>query len=240
MSTRPQRRRQARGGSPTNRPPQRDPMRMLYIGLAIAIALIVIAFGLLRFKQNRDYADALATPSPGPNATQKAVPLSDSGTSVGKPAMAPGDNKGGGAGGPVDGIKCEATEQVTMHIHSHLALFVSGKQIQIPQFIGVVPTANNSSCLYWIHTHDASGVIHVESPELRQYVLGNFFDIWGEDLNRNQVGPYSGPVTAFINGAKYDGDLAQIPLRAHQQITLEVGTPIVPPPNYSFPPSLSL
>jgi len=215
-------------------------MRTIYMGLAIAIALIVIAFGALRFKQNRDYANALATPSPGPNATQKGIPLSDTGQSVGKPAFAPGDNKGGGAGGLVDGIQCEATEQVTMHIHSHLALFVNGKQLQVPQFVGIVPTGSNGACLYWVHTHDPSGIIHVEAPELHQYTLGNFFDIWGEDLRRNQIGPYQGSVTAFINGAKYDGDLAQIPLRAHQQITLEVGTPIVPPPNYAFPPSLSL
>ena len=210
-------------------------MRIAYLGLAVAIVVILIAFGLLRYKQNRDYADALATPTPGPNASQKPIQLSDTAQSVGKPAFAPGDNKRGGAGGPVDGIQCEATEQVTMHIHSHLVLFVKGKQLQIPQFIGVVPTGNNSACLYWIHTHDPSGIIHVEAPELHQYVLGNLFDIWGQDLSRNQVGPYQGPVTAFVNGAKYDGDLAQIPLRAHQQITLEVGTPIVPPPNYGFP-----
>ncbi len=211
-------------------------MRTVYLGLGIAIVVIIIAFAALRYKQNQDFANAVATPTPGPNASEKPIQLSDQG--IGKLALAPGDNKGGGAGGAVDGIQCEATEQVTMHIHSHLSIFNNRKQIQVPQYIGIVPTSNNGACLYWIHTHDPSGVIHVESPELRQYTLGNFFDIWGEDLRRDEVGPYNGPVTAFINGAKYDGDLAQIPLRAHQQITLEVGTPVVPPPNYSFPPGL--
>lgn len=211
-------------------------MRIVYIGFAIAIVLIVAGFGALRWKQGRDYANAVATPTPGPNASQKPITLTDQ--SVGKPAFAPGDNKGGGAGGPVDSIQCEATEQVTMHIHSHLTLFVNGKQLQIPQYIGIVPTGNNSVCLYWIHTHDPSGVIHVEAPEIHQYTLGNLFDIWGEDLRSNEVGPYQGPVTAFVNGGKYDGDPTQIPLNAHQQITLEVGTPIVPPPNYAFPAGL--
>jgi hypothetical protein len=217
---------------------RRDPMRVVYIGFALAIVAIVIAFGALRFKQTRDYTAATATPTPGPTGSAKAIQLTDQ--SVGKPALAPGDNKGGGAGGPVDGIACETTEQVMLHIHAHLALFVNGKQLQIPQYIGIVPNANDSqaACLYWLHTHDDSGIIHVEAPELRDYVLGNFFDIWGEDLRRDEVGPYSGPVTAFVNGTKYDGDLAQIPLRAHQLITLEVGTPIVSPPNYTFPPGL--
>jgi len=225
-----------RSSGPGARPPNRDPIRLLYIALGIAIVLIIIAFAALRYKQNRDFADAIATPTPGPNATASAIPLSDQG--VGKLALAPGDNKGGGAGGTVDGIQCEATEQVTMHIHAHLALFVNGKQLQVPQLVGIVPTGDQSACLYWIHTHDPSGIIHVEAPDVQQYVLGNFFDIWGEDLRRGQVGPYQGLVTAFVNGAKYDGDLAQIPLRAHQQITLEVGTPVVPPPNYRFPPGL--
>lgn len=131
-----------------------------------------------------------------------------------------------------------ATIMVALHTHSHLSLFVNGKQLQIPQYIGIVPTGERTVCLYWIHTHDPSGVIHVEAPEIHEYTLGNFFDIWGEDLRSDQVGPYHGPVTAFVNGGKYDGDVAQIPLRAHQQITLEVGTPVVPPPNYSFPVGL--
>lgn len=236
MSTRQERRQQARSGGHGHRPGRRDPMRAVYIGLGLAILALVVAFGALRVKQSRDFAAATATPTPGPNASASAFPLSDKG--VGKPAFAPGDDRGGGAGGTLDEIQCETSEQVALHIHSHLALFVGGKLIEIPKFIGIVPTGPQTACLYWIHTHDETGIIHVEAPEPHDYSLGNVFDIWGEPLRRDQVGPYHGPVTAFVNGAKYDGDLAQIPLRAHQLITLEVGTPIVPPPNYSFPPGL--
>jgi hypothetical protein len=57
-------------------------------------------------------------------------------------------------------------------------------------------------------------------------------------LERNNVAGFSGPVAAFVNGTKYDGDLRAIPLGAHQEIVLEVGTPAVPPPNYTFPSGL--
>jgi len=50
------------------------------------------------------------------------------------------------------------------------------------------------------------------------------------------VGSLTGPVTAFVNGTKFDGNPSDIPLTAHQQITLEVGT-VVPPRNYAFPPN---
>jgi hypothetical protein len=63
-----------------------------------------------------------------------------------------------------------------------------------------------------------------------------FFDIWGEPLSSNQVGPFKGPVTAYVNSQPYTGDLRAIPLRSHQRITLEVGQPVVPPPTYLLPP----
>jgi len=44
-------------------------------------------------------------------------------------------------------------------------------------------------------------------------------------------------VSAYVNGSPYNGDLRSIPLVSHQQIVLEVGKPVVPPPNYVFPPN---
>jgi hypothetical protein len=111
--------------------------------------------------------------------------------------------------------------------------------VQVPQYIGITPIGGG--CLYWIHTHDASGIIHVEAPTLApeggtSYNLGMLFDIWGQDLSASDVAGLHGPVTAFVNGLKYDGDLHQIPLSSHNQITLEVGK-VVTPPNYLFPPN---
>ncbi len=64
-----------------------------------------------------------------------------------------------------------------------------------------------------------------------------FFDIWGQPLSRDDVAGLKGPVIAYVNGAEYDGPLRLIPLRSHQQVVLEIGTPTVPPPNYVFPPN---
>ncbi|MDQ2680569.1 MAG: hypothetical protein M3Y21_06065 [Candidatus Eremiobacteraeota bacterium] len=228
--SRAERRRKARG---IIEAPQKahDPMRPVYIGFGVLIALVLIAFFALTQWQNRKLAAAIATPTPGPNATAKAIQLTD-GEALGKAAFAPGDTPDGGNGNPVDGIKCQATEQVALHIHAHLALYDHGVQREVPRFIGF---ASKSNCLYWLHTHDPSGIIHVESPEFRDFTLGNFFHIWGEPLTSSQVAGFKGPITAYINGSKYTGALSDIPLTAHQLITLEVGAPTVPPPNYTFP-----
>jgi len=125
-----------------------------------------------------------------------------------------------------------------------LALFIDAKQVQIPQGIGFGLQSPQSpqGCLYWLHTHDASGIIHIEAPQIEApaggpFTLGMLFDVWGQPLTDSNIAGAKGPVTAFVNGAKYDGDLRAIPLHSHTEITLEVGTPVVPPPYYTFPPN---
>lgn len=248
--SRAERRRSTRGGNAP--PPKRDPMVPIYIGFAVVVALIFAGFGISNWIQNNARAKAVAfdvsTPTPGPQPTKKPMQLQNLQV-VGKPigfAKAnfqqnkPADTAQGGRGQNVDGIPCETSEGVVLHIHSQLSIFYKGTQVQIPALIGMAPSAQGG-CLYWIHTHDASGVIHVEAgsvtaPNGGPYTLGLFFDIWGEQLAADHVGPFKGPVTAFVNGQPYSGDLRSIPLRSHQLITLEVGKPIVPPPNYLLPP----
>ncbi len=148
------------------------------------------------------------------------------------PALAPASTSA--TGQAVDGIQCGA-EQTVYHIHSHLTVYVNGAARQIPLGIGVVqpavsqtrngPLAGATRCYYWLHTHAADGVIHIESPTQRTYTLGNFFDIWRQPLSATQAGPATGTVTAFVNGAKYTGDPRAIPLGERTDIQLGVGNP---------------
>jgi hypothetical protein len=151
-------------------------------------------------------------------------------------------------GQPVDGISCSTTEQTLFHIHAHLTVFVNGAARQIPYGIGIPgavmtstavgPFVSRGTCFYWLHTHAADGIIHIESPVHRTYTLGNFFDEWGQPLGPDQVGPASGHVTAIYNGKVYRGNPRDIPLTAHAQIQLEVSTPLVAPESITFPGGL--
>jgi hypothetical protein len=148
------------------------------------------------------------------------------------------------SGQAVDGISCQTNEQTLFHIHAHLTMFVNGVARQLPAAIGI-PGAqaqstpqgqfiSSGTCFYWLHTHAADGIIHIESPVQRTYTLGNFFDEWGQPLGPNQVGPATGHVTAIYNGQVYQGNPRNIPLTAHAQIQLEVGTPLVAPVSISW------
>jgi hypothetical protein len=92
-----------------------------------------------------------------------------------------------------------------------------------------------ASCFMWLHTHAADGIIHTESPVNRTYTLGDFFDIWGQPLNRNQVGPTHGHVTALFDGRGFTGNPREIPRLAHAQTQLEVGRPLLAPEKITFP-----
>jgi hypothetical protein len=149
----------------------------------------------------------------------------------------------------IDGIACQGSEQVLFHIHAHLTIFVRGAARQVPAGIGIAPPrqvaatpqgafVTAGSCFMWLHTHSADGIIHTESPVDRTYTLGNFFDIWGQPLIRDQVGPAHGRVTALVNGRRFTGNPRAIPLLAHAQIQLEVGRPLVAPEAITFPNGL--
>ncbi|MDA8267523.1 MAG: hypothetical protein M0Z63_01240 [Actinomycetota bacterium] len=150
---------------------------------------------------------------------------------------------------PVDGISCDRSEQTLFHVHTHLTIFVNGRARQIPAGIGIAPPrtaqqtpegpfVSGGSCLYWLHTHAADGIVHIESPVRRAFTLGDFFAIWGQPLGPDQVGPATGTVTAYVNGTVHLGNPAAIALGAHVQIQLDVGSPLVAPETIHFPAGL--
>ena len=221
-------RRRTSGGSP--QPPRK---RRIPSAWVIVAALIVAAIAGVAYGNRRLTPDLLRTPPPGPNASSPATQLVDGETlgATSLPTLTPKS----GHGQPVDGIECAAQEYAAIHIHAHLALFVDGKQIAIPSRVGIPTNGGQPFCTYWVHTHDASGIIHVESPVAQAFTFGQFFDIWGEPLDRTHAASYNGSLRFYVNGSRYNGDPRSIPLTSHQNVTIEIGSKAVPPPNYSFP-----
>jgi hypothetical protein len=73
------------------------------------------------------------------------------------------------------GVPAPGFEGTALHTHQHLDLFVDGKRVVVPAGIGIDPAGRFISPL---HTHDTSGVIHVESPTVRPFTLGELFGVW--------------------------------------------------------------
>jgi hypothetical protein len=114
-----------------------------------------------------------------------------------------------------------AAEQLVYHIHQHLDIFLNGKRLTVPPDVGIFPNVY----LTQLHTHDPSGVIHVESLTNRHYKLGDFFAEWGVYLSRQCVGAYCQGYSWYVNGKKQVGSPAGLELQPHQEIAIVIGKP---------------
>jgi hypothetical protein len=125
-----------------------------------------------------------------------------------------------------------------LHIHQHIDIFVDGKPVTVPKDIGINYDERFISPL---HTHDRTGVIHVESDKVQDFTLGQFFDVWGVRLTKDCLGGYcakgSEKLRVFSNGKPVTGDPRRLVLSAHQEIAIVYGpekSSVVVPSSYKF------
>ena len=135
----------------------------------------------------------------------------------------------------LQGVECDPLEGTTYHIHAHLDVFVDGKSVTVPAGIGIKP----NECLYWLHTHDTSGVIHIESPQQKTFVLGQFVQVWditpGISQSFENTVRDAKNIHVFVNGTEIKDDYKNIPLNAHDEIVIVSGvTPPQIPSSYEF------
>jgi uncharacterized C2H2 Zn-finger protein len=131
----------------------------------------------------------------------------------------------------IDGIQCNPSEQLLFHVHAHLDININGQYYLVPAQIGIA-----NACYFWLHTHDVSGIIHIESPVNKDFTLGQFFDIWSKTFNNGQikfdnhqifnyVASSSHPLNVYVNGTKVPSTLnyRDIKLHAHDEIAIIYG-----------------
>jgi hypothetical protein len=130
-------------------------------------------------------------------------------------------------------------EGQVLHIHQHLDLAVNGRRVTVPANIGI---DSSQSFLAALHTHDNTGIMHVESPTAASYTLGQFFAVWGVRLDARCIGGLCARgakrLRAWVNGKAVAADPTRIILAEHQEIVLAYGTaaqvPDPLPKSYDF------
>jgi hypothetical protein len=209
-------------------------------GVAVVLAIVI---GVVALTAGGGSSGGSSGGSPGGSsattataATAPALP----GAQTGPP---PWTNGAAGLAARLQAIGLPALpeEGTVLHIHQHLDLFVNGRRVRVPAGIGIDPQLQFISPL---HTHDTTGVLHVESPEPTAFTLGQFFEVWGVPLSARQIGGLrvgGGKVLrAWVNGRPLAGDPAALGLASHQQIVLAYGTagqmPARPPSSFEFGP----
>jgi len=116
------------------------------------------------------------------------------------------------------------SKTMVLHIHPQLGITFDGQPLTVPSQIGIDQSLWKDHSLDQfgmqgmapLHTHDASGTIHVESNVNRNYTLGEFLNIWG-GLDT------SGKIVKGTEDGKSVSDYKDLILRDGEQIDLQVG-----------------
>ena len=209
--------------------------------VAVAFVVFVIGAGvLLAGSSSRSSASATSkrTVATAPFVTPSGVTLASTPPPWGLPA----DAKPYIAAA---GLAALGQEQLEVHYHAHLDIIANGNTVTVPAGIGFVIDQGKATGLAVLHTHDPSGIIHIESASNDPYTLGQVFTEWGVALNAGQVGGLTvndGHVLrAYVNGRRVQGDPATIELKPHLEIALWYGPPGTSPKvpkSYRFPAGL--
>jgi hypothetical protein len=126
------------------------------------------------------------------------------------------------------------------HIHAVLRIYVNGQQVEVPARIGIDPEGR---FLAPLHTHDTSGVIHMEASQAYPFTLGQFFTIWGVKFTNAQLGAYVADaahvLSVYVNGT-HVADAVGYAMRPHDRVLVAYGKPGSFPTSfkYTFPEGL--
>jgi hypothetical protein len=97
------------------------------------------------------------------------------------------------------------------HIHAMLHIYVNGLLVPLAANIGLDPAKHLESSL---HTHDHTGIIHMEAAHPFNFTLGDFFSAWGVKLGPAQVGGLTGyggdRLHFYLNGRPLSNPAAHV------------------------------
>ncbi len=191
-------------------------------------------------------APAPPPPPPPPPSSPGVPPVSatvvniDDGRRLGEIYWENGNTASGGQGSPVDGLECLRNMPDEYHVHTHVSIFLNGDHIALPQDVGIHRiSAEEGRCFYPIHTHDGTGLVHVEATGPGTFTLGQLFQIWGRPLANTDIGGITGlPIEVFVTDdgvvSRAEDNWDDIELTSHREITIQIGTPITEIPNVTW------
>jgi hypothetical protein len=195
--------------------------------LAVLLACLLPGCGS---SSNSKSATSAASTPPGLTITGPGLQVSQPASQLGQPAWQPEyaylTQRLKQIGIPPGGKE-------TFHIHAMLRIYVNGLLRPLPADIGLDSAKGIESSM---HTHDGSGIIHMEAPRPYPYTLGDFFSVWGVKLGPAQVGGlkgYGGNRLHFYLNGKPLSNPAALVLHKDDSVVIGYG----PPSGYPHNPS---
>ncbi|MER7580570.1 hypothetical protein [Kitasatospora sp. NPDC097691] len=214
---------------------RRERRRRLLVRGTIGLVALAVVGGI---------AAVIATNQGSPGSSH-GIPALPRTTAEGRTTLPPWDAPSDVAAAvAAAGLPLLGTEGSVLHIHTHLDVLADGKPVEVPALIGVDESTQQISPL---HTHDATGIIHVESPVHADFSLGQFLTEWQVSASADHLGGLKTDAThalkTYVNGKQAEGDPAAILLHDHDEIALVYGTAaenaaVQVPSGYTWPSGL--
>jgi flagellar basal body-associated protein FliL len=191
---------------------ERSRIAVLVVVVVVIVAAVVVA--------------VVVTNRAGSSSRSAQIPASPRTTALGATANPPWPVPAdASAAVQAAGLPMLASEGAVEHIHAHLDVIVDGKPVTVPAGVGIDQAAQKISPL---HTHDTTGVIHIESPVKASFSLGQLFTEWQVSVAADHLGGLKPAgdkqLRTYVNGKPYDGDPGAIIFHAHDEIALVYGT----------------
>lgn len=189
------------------------------IGAAVVVIAAIVAIAALSGGSSKTKASKPKTP----NGTQDSPGPWDAGTQ--------------GLESRVASVGLPDPSDTVFHIHANLEVYTDGKKQTVPAQVGI-DSANQF--LASLHTHDASGVVHMEAVQPFPFKLGQFFTVWGVPFTTTQLGSYhvaAGLVLqTWVNGKQVKDGPGYV-MKPHDRIVVGFGKPGSFPTknNFKFP-----
>jgi hypothetical protein len=121
-------------------------------------------------------------------------------------------------------VECSPVESLATHYHVALRIHRDGRVDVLPAQTGI-----QLACIYWLHVHDNSGIVHIEGPAAYQdhvFVLADLFGVAKLRLDAHHLGGSTfstGSVAVYADGQRLSGAPEAAPLVASQ--TLDIVAP---------------
>src|SRR3954467_14055686 len=81
-------------------------------------------------------------------------------------------------------LKLPPVGKEQFHTHALLHIYIDGRLVELAPNIGIDRAHGAYSS---VHTHDTTGIVHMESERPFKFTLGTFFAVWGVRLGNKPL-----------------------------------------------------
>ena len=118
----------------------------------------------------------------------------------------------------------DSHNSLAMHIHPRLELVVNDQSVTVPGDLGIDTTACDQA-MHLLHTHDASGKLHIEGYDPFTPTADLIFEVWNisypNDESLRPLFDDATNVTVTVNGVATDADWDEIVLKDGETLRIE-------------------